>query len=465
MRLRTRLRNATRALFARSYEAGGAGPRWPAVATMTAPAREALARRAVIGQRAAWLTANAPLGESIAQNWVTHLVGDGPSVRSRHPTETIRRGLEAAWNDQFWAKADIEGGDLCQFLGRVVRSFVTPGEAFVRMLTTPRGELRLQLLSPEQIDPSVNRELEGGGRIVAGVEIGPNGERRAYWVLPDAPDAWSVMIGPAVRVPADDICHIYEPRTPGQVRGVSWLSPVATRLRELDSLEDAALAKAKTTALLAGFITDLEGTSDTDDLASGDLSLEPGMLRRLPAGQSIQFSPTSDMAGLNDLVKHMARTIGAGSGVPYAILTGDLSDTNYSSGKLGLEAFKRRCLAIRASLLGTRFLDRVWARFATLEVLSGRLQAPGFAMDPEPYYAATWLWPQWASLEPYREARADVELLRAGVRSREEIIASRGRDPVEVNSEIAADPFQQALMAQATAPGAASPVALEDVQQ
>jgi capsid protein len=155
----------------------------------------------------------------------------------------------------------------------------------------------------------------------------------------------------------------------------------------------------------------------------------------------------------------------AGSGVPYAILTGDLSDTNYSSGKLGLEAFKRRCLAIRASLLGTRFLDRVWARFATLEVLSGRLQAPGFAMDPEPYYAATWLWPQWASLEPYREARADVELLRAGVRSREEIIASRGRDPVEVNSEIAADPFQQALMAQATAPGAASPVALEDVQQ
>jgi capsid protein len=86
-------------------------------------------------------------------------------------------------------------------------------------------------------------------------------------------------------------------------------------------------------------------------------------------------------------------------------------------------------------------------------------------MDPEPYYAATWLWPQWASLEPYREARADVELLRAGVRSREEVIASRGRDPVEVNAEIACDPFQQALMAQATAPGAASPAALEDIQQ
>jgi capsid protein len=129
-----------------------------------------------------------------------------------------------------------------------------------------------------------------------------------------------------------------------------------------------------------------------------------------------------------------------------------------------LEAFKRRCLAIRASLLGTRLLDPIWRRFAMLEVLSGRLNAPGFGLDPEPYLMATWLFPQWAALEPYREARADTELLRAGVRSREEVIASRGRDPVEVNAEIAGDPFQQALMAQATAPGAASPAALEDVQ-
>ena len=362
MRLRTRLRNATRALFARSYEAGGAGPRWPAVATMTAPAREALARRAVIGKRAAWLTANAPLGESIAQNWVTHLVGDGPSVRSRHPNDAVRRGLEAAWNDQFWAKADIEGADLCQFLGRAVRSLVTPGEAFVRMLTTPRGELRLQLLSPEQIDPSVNRELEGGARIVAGVEIGPNG--RAAGLLGAA--------GRARRVERHDRAggarsrrrHLPYLRTsdagPGQRRqlAVAGCDQVAGSLIVSRTRRSR---RRRPTALLAGFITDLEGTSDTDDLASGDLSLEPGMLRRLPAGQSIQFSPTSDMAGLNDLVKHMARTIAAGSGVPYAILTGDLSDTNYSSGKLGLEAFKRRCVAIRASILGTRFLDRVWA--------------------------------------------------------------------------------------------------------
>jgi capsid protein len=109
-------------------------------------------------------------------------------------------------------------------------------------------------------------------------------------------------------------------------------------------------------------------------------------------------------------------------------------------------------------------LDPIWKRFVTLEVLSGRLSAPGFARDPEPYFMATWLFPQWAALEPYREARADVELLRSGIRSREETIASRGRDPIEVNQEIAADPFQRALMAQAASSGAASSAALEEIR-
>jgi len=447
----------------RSYEAGGGGPRWPAAALMPAPARQALAQRALIAQRAAWLTANAPLAESIANNWVTHLVGDGPSVRSRHPNEGIRRALEDAWNNDFYGRADVEGGDLAQFLGRVVRAFVVDGESFVRMLATARGELRLQLLSPTQIDAATNAELEGGRRIIAGIELGPNGQRLAYHVRPEAADGFVTTIAPPARIPADDILHVYEPKAPGQVRGLSWLTPVATRLLELDSLEDAALMKAKTTALLAGFIRDLEGTSATDDLAFGDLSLEPGTLRRLAPGQDVTFSPTSDMSGLNDFIKHMTRTVSAGSGIPYAILANDLSDTNYSSGKLGLEAFKRRCLAIRASLLGTRLLDPIWRRFATLEVLSGRLSAPGFASDPEPFFGASWLFPQWAALEPYREARADTELLRAGVRSREEIIASRGRDPVEVNAEIAADPFQRALMAQAASSGA-SPAALEEIR-
>jgi capsid protein len=63
------------------------------------------------------------------------------------------------------------------------------------------------------------------------------------------------MIGPPVRVDSNDICHVYEPRHAGQVRGISWLTPVATRLLELDRLEDSLLARMRVAALFAGFIS------------------------------------------------------------------------------------------------------------------------------------------------------------------------------------------------------------------
>jgi capsid protein len=52
------------------------------------------------------------------------------------------------------------------------------------------------------------------------------------------------------------------------------------------------------------------------------------------------------------------------------------------------------------------------------------------------------MWPGFAPLDPYREAQSDVDLLNAGLRSRAEIIASRGRDVADVDAEIAADTFR-----------------------
>ena len=206
-----------------------------------------------------------------------------------------------------------------------------------------------------------------------------------------------------VRVPASEICHCYDPKIAGQVRGLSWLTSVATSILELDSLQDALLAKAKTTALLCGYITDIDGTTTTatpDD----QLSMEPGTLRKLGAGRSIAFSPTADFQGTDAFLKHILRQIAAGSGLPYELLASDLSETNYSSAKLGLEAFKRRCKAIRASILVSRFLEPTWRRFVTLQILTGKINAPDFERNADAYFSVSFLWPEWAALDPLKEA-------------------------------------------------------------
>jgi lambda family phage portal protein len=334
MNLATRIRRAATVLFSRQYEAAGASSRWPVSAIMPSPPSAALAARAIVGRKAAWLAANAPVASSICHVFTASLIGDGPSVRSNHPDRAMRRALEAAWS-RFYKRADIEGGDLVSVLNRGVRALIVDGEAFVRLLIIERGELKLQLLPANQVDASINRELPGGGAVIQGIERGPNGERLAYWVLPVSPDGpLPAMIGPAVRVDAADLLHVYEPIFSGQMRGISWLHSVATRILELDSTEDAGIMKAKVSCLLAGFIRSLEGGPADDLTPDAELSLEPGVLRRLRMGEDITFSPSADFEGLNGFLIHLARTVAAGVGAPHELISGDLSGVQARAGEL-----------------------------------------------------------------------------------------------------------------------------------
>jgi lambda family phage portal protein len=357
----------------------------------------------------------------------------------------MREALEDAWNSWSESGVDQEGlHDLPGLLVASVRSLVASGETLGQLVTTPRGELRVRLLSPEQLDPALTREVENLQRIIAGVEFDAAGRRVGYHVFPRQADqiVASLQWAP-IRLPAEDVLHLFEPKVPGQVRGSSWLAPVLTTILQIDQLQDALLARANTAALFGGFVTDPSGTSGLGDGVRDpqQLSLEPGILRVLPADATITFPNVPDAVGTPNLLKHMLRQVASGTGLPYELLTGDLSSTNYSSAKLGLEAFKRRCKAIRETLLVARLLRPIWQRWVTLEVLSGRLYAPDFESDPSPFFAVTFLFPEWASLDPYREAQADTTLLNAGIRSRAEIIASRGRDIADVNAELAADVF------------------------
>jgi len=169
--------------------------------------------------------------------------------------------------------------------------------------------------------------------------------------------------------------------------------------------------------------------------------MEPGALTELPVGADVSFSPTSDMTGLEAFTKHMVRSIAAGVGLPYALLSGDYSDSNYSSSRLAQQAFIRRVKAVRGAILVSGCLRPLWARTVTLAILSGRVSAPGFVRDPAPFLSCEFLFPEFAFIAPLDETRADALAVQMGFRSRQEVIAARGRDPVEVDVEIAADTF------------------------
>ena len=128
-----RLRRAWRELLGRSFDAAGTSGRWPAPAAMPAPVSSALAARAPVARRAAYLATNAPYAAAYVSAWTTNLVGDGASFRSGHPDQATAKALERAWLARY-GSIDAEGiSDLTGFLWRAVRSLVVAGEAFVHL--------------------------------------------------------------------------------------------------------------------------------------------------------------------------------------------------------------------------------------------------------------------------------------------------------------------------------------------
>jgi lambda family phage portal protein len=318
---------------------------------------------------------------------------------------------------------------------------VVNGEAFAHLEVDPAAAaLQLRLWNVNQVDRSMNRDIGGGFRIVAGIEFDPRGRRLAYHVRenPDAPFATNCG---TIRVPAEDVLHVFEPLFPGQTRGLSWLAPSLTRIAEIDKGEDANLARLNASALFAGFLTKpSEGAPDVLPMAPNapSVDMEPGAFVQVPPGYSVEFSTPPSGDGAVDFTRAMIRSAAAGAGVPYELVSGDLSQVNYSSARLGLSEFRQRVTAIRRNLIVPQFLDPVWRRWLVLEALAGRIKLDLAAL-PE----AEWVFPGWPAVDPLKETNADIQAINARIRSRFETISARGRDPEDVDAEIALDPPQR----------------------
>lgn len=429
-----------RKLFSRSYDGAGGGRRWRGQPEMAVQLSAMLVARGPLARRARYLAGNNALAASGVEAWVSALIGTGIKPQSSHGEPGLREALNLAfeaWTDE----ADADG--LTDFYGieaLMVRRMVVDGECFGLMVNAGRG-LAIRLIDPEQVDPSLHRELPGGGRIVAGIEFDATGRRVAYHILPARPGMpfGSLPLTPQ-RVPAKDVIHLFRVEVPGQVRGISWLTPVLLRIADLDAWRDAQLMRQKVAAMLAGFITSpeatgapMDGTADsTGNLVGG---LEPGMLKFLAPGEEIIFStPATIGAEVIGFATLTEREIAAGLGLPASILTGDLSDVNYSSIRAGLVEWRRRVEALQYSIIVFQALRPVWRRWAAIEVLSGRISTTLDAAMP-----AKWIVPRQQWIDPAKDVEAELAAIDGGLMSRREAVTSRGVDIEALDAEIAAD--------------------------
>jgi lambda family phage portal protein len=440
----------------RAFDAAGGGRRWEGVKSVESLNAAILAGATVAARRAGYYARNNPWVAAAVQALIANAIGTGIKPRSAHPDSTVRGALHRLWA-RWTDRADANG--LTDFYGLqalALRAMVESGESFARLRTTDSGgglpPLQIELLDREQVPSDMHREIGNGARIRAGIEFDAAGRRIAYHCYRNRPgDALAPMALDTVRVPASDLAHLFQVLAPGQLRGITWLAPVLLRLHELDQYEDAALVKAKVAALFTGFIRDPDGT--VAGLNGGgpvngvlQVGMEPGSLIPLPPGADIQFSDPADPGDYGAYVKNHIRAIASGLGLPYELISGDLEGVTYSSIRAGLVEFRRRIEQLQHTVIVFQFCRPVWERFVRLAVLSGALPVRDFDRDPAPYLACDWLPPKWDWVDPAKDARAEIEQIRADLKSRSQSIAERGYDIEEVDAAIAADRAREARL-------------------
>jgi len=347
---------------------------------------------------------------------------------------------------------DVDGCSTLAGIQRLaVEAMVTDGEAFILWPDNDYadGQCQVRVLEPEYLNDTLQgRAAIGNNVIYDGIEYDPAGRVVAYHLYEEHPDS-AVSLAPlgrvlSSRVDASRVIHLYRVDRPGQRRGVSWFAPVLDDLVALADNDEAQLMRQKIAACFAVFWR----SEKTPEAAGIPSRLAPGLIQQIGHDDEVSFASPPDVTGYDDFAKIHLRRIAAGLGITYEALTGDLSNVNFSSARLGRIEMGQNVEAWQWVLV----MPRLCAPLATW-ILRGWAQAEPGSVSKLRLARIEWTPPPPVIADPKTETQVAVEKIEAGLSSRHGEIRKMGYEPAQIDAEISKDTeMRRSLTALKSAP-------------
>jgi len=422
---------------------------------------------------------NNPLATSAVDNFESQIVGNGIKPKWNLADEEKKLTIEREF--RFCAASkDFDQAGLCDYYGLqalAAREIFEGGEVFVRrhirsnswqpnpnIPRTMRVPLQVQLIESEQCPIWLNMVGAGpgpatapvGSQIRTGKEFDSDGRLAAYHMFREHPGETMFFSGAPlqfVRVTSENVLHCYKPFRAGLLRGQPHLSSVLVLLHELSKYTDATTVAKQIQSMFAAFITKTVPESDvipTDIVPNVPAAspafgyappgiryghLEPGSLNELYPGEGITFPSLPQNNDLQTFMNVMLHQFAVGIGATYEQITGDLRGVNLSSIRAGVQDAHRKCEQFIYNVLITQFCEPVLRWWLDEAVISGRLDLPGYAEEPDQYLDVTWSTSGWPWLDPTNDIEAKMKAVRCGFTSREKVCAESGEDVSQIDAQ------------------------------
>ncbi len=425
---RAQYRRAELLLRSQHYEGARKDRRTAGWRTASSETQAPLAELKTLKIRSRDLYRNNPLAFRAHNSNANNTVGIGivPAI-----TDTK---LKEVWKE--WAldvRADFD--ENLNFFGiqaLVMRTISMHGEVLVLRIRTKdkdRVPLELKVISTKYLDNHKMNPKYAGGKVNQGIEYNSKGKKVGYWIFASDPESGIVVESEFWR--KEDVIHLFIQDEPEQTRGIPLGTPSMMRLRDFDDYTDAQLMRQKVAACFSIFITktdaDLSGVED-EEFDRVD-KVEPGIIQHLEPGKEVTFASPPPAEGFSEYSRSMLTSTAVGFGQTYENVTGDLSNVNYSSGRMGWIEFQRNVEAWQNHVIVPKLCATVWTWFVDAAVLLGSLPKSTPLL-------IEWTVPGRKMIDPVKEIRGMVEQVRAGLMSWQEAVRKLGFSPEEVLAEL-----------------------------
>lgn len=395
-----------------------------------------------------------PLGRRLVDLMKSNILGPhGISVQAHTVRFTQGReeldtrandAIEAALKDWGRNHADKKGKkSFLALQNTAISNAVQDGEFIFREhFGVGKYGYQLESIDPELLDTQKNELTLGGGEIRLGVEYNKAGEIVRYW-FKERNYNGDYHSGKTYSIDARYIIHGFISDWPDQSRGVPWTHAGLERAKHLDKFRESLIVRARASAnVFIGLTsTDSDTYSGSEDDPSDDSRtydpIEPGEIKDFRNREIHSIDPNYPDQAVDIFIKSQVRDIAMAWNVTYQSLSGDLSDTSFSSGRTGIQE-EREMYKARQEWLIDNLIRRVYENWLVSAYMKGELKI-GTAKLARPvadYMPANFQARRWQWVDPAKDAAANEMAINQRLKSRSQIMRENGDDPQSVWNEI-----------------------------
>jgi lambda family phage portal protein len=338
---------------------------------------------------------------------------------------------------QAWKEWNIycDFDDNTNFAGVQALSVITmliDGSAFiVRRRTLDSVPLQLQVVSP--LSQASELEKPGKGNYIrGGVLYAKNGKvkKYAFYKLPrDHPEFDEESVN---WLPASDVIHLRDVVHAGQTTTQPWISSGADFAKQYKDNQTVEIkSRMKRIGQQVFALRDAApnqsigapGTTEKQD----KLVVKAGGVTFLNGVKELKTASPAEIAGnYQEHNNQVLRMIAGLLGITFEMLTGDLTQVNYSSIRAGMINHRRNIGQSRDITLEPGF-NRIIGWFIEAYQLKTAKELPDYFENPYRYLDPTWIWPEWEEIDPLKAAKALKLELDNDITSLEEVSNGRGK--------------------------------------